>query len=133
MPEPLRIEEIHLLFVVAHEFATTGVVAEQPPILVDDVEGGRAVLEDLAELALVLGDRGRVRSLPVRGSSRTGAVVPSSDISVSTDVPRRAGRPDLRSGSYRTAKQGSARIAPARSRCSIQCAVERRCRRSPLS
>ena len=67
VPEPLGVEEMQLLLVVAQELAQARVVEEQPPVLVDDVEAGRAMFEDLAELALVLGDfapcaaRGRVR------------------------------------------------------------------------
>ena len=59
MPEPLRVEEVHLLLVIAHEPAQARVVEEQPPVLVDDVEAGRTIFEDLAKLALVLGDLGR--------------------------------------------------------------------------
>jgi hypothetical protein len=33
-------------------------VEQQPPVLVDDVETGRAIFEDFTELALVLGDLG---------------------------------------------------------------------------
>ena len=63
VPETLRVEEVHLLFVIAQELAQPGVVEQQPPVLIDDVEAGRAIFEDLAELALVLGDRGRVAVL----------------------------------------------------------------------
>jgi hypothetical protein len=34
-------------------------VEQQPPVLVDDVETGRAIFEDFTELALVLRDLGR--------------------------------------------------------------------------
>ena len=50
------VEELQLVLAIAHELAKTGVVEEQPPILVDDVQSGRAVFEDLAELAFVLGN-----------------------------------------------------------------------------
>ena len=66
VPEPPRVEEVHLLLVIAHELAQARVVEQQPPVLVDDVEAGRAIFEDLAELALVLGDLGR--ALPVAGA-----------------------------------------------------------------
>src|SRR5829696_492206 len=73
VPEPLRVEEVHLLLVIAHEPPQARIVEQQPPVLVDDVEAGRAIFEDLAELALVLGDLGRA---PVV-DGRSAAVVRS--------------------------------------------------------
>ena len=56
VPEPLGVEEMQLLLVIAEELAKAGIVEEEPPVLVDEAEGGRAVLEEIAELAFVLGD-----------------------------------------------------------------------------
>ena len=58
VPETLCVEEVHLLFVIAQELAQPRVVEQQPPVLIDDVEAGRAIFEDFTELALVLGDLG---------------------------------------------------------------------------
>ena len=56
VPEPAGVDELHLFLVVAQQLAHAGVVEEQPTLLVDDVQAGRAVFEDFAELAFLLGD-----------------------------------------------------------------------------
>ena len=43
-------------FSVAEQLAEPRIVEEQPAVLVDDQQGGRAIFEDLAQLPLVLGD-----------------------------------------------------------------------------
>src|SRR5215203_4977544 len=56
VPEPARVEEHELVGVIAEQLAQAGIVEQEPPVLIDDVERRRAVFEDLAELALLLGD-----------------------------------------------------------------------------
>ena len=56
VPEPLGVEEMQLLLLVAEERAQPRIVEDEPPLLVDEAETGRAVLQELAELALLLGD-----------------------------------------------------------------------------
>ncbi len=106
VPEPPRVEEVHLLLVIAHELAQSRVVEQQPPVLVDDVEAGRAIFEDLAELALVLGDLGgapvvdECRAAVVR---RGGPVIGHRCFHLAATRPRRVG---VCPRGYPTAKPG---------------------------
>ncbi len=58
-PKPFGVEEVQLVLVVAHELAQPCVMEDDPPLLIDDVERGRTMFQDLAELPLVLGHLGR--------------------------------------------------------------------------
>ena len=58
LPEQPGIEERKLLLLVAEKRAEPLIVEEQPAVLVDDQEGGRAIFEELPELTLLLGDLG---------------------------------------------------------------------------
>ena len=65
VPELLRIDQVHLGFVVSKEIASTCVMKKQPSVLIDDVQACRAVFQNLAKLPLLLG-KFRL-SLPERG------------------------------------------------------------------
>ena len=56
VPELSGIEEMQLFLAVAKQLANTRVVEQQPAVLVDNVQPGRAVFENLAKLAFVLGN-----------------------------------------------------------------------------
>ena len=47
---------MQLLLVVAQQLAQSCVVEDQPPVLVDKAQASRAVLEELAELAFLVGE-----------------------------------------------------------------------------
>jgi len=54
LPEFPGIEEMQLLFGVAKQLANARVVEQQPAVLVDHIEPGRTVFENLPKLPLVL-------------------------------------------------------------------------------
>src|SRR5829696_8194333 len=56
MPELFRVEEVQFLLVVAEHLAQARIVEDEAPLLVEKAEARRAVLEELAELALLIGD-----------------------------------------------------------------------------
>ena len=56
VPETPGVEQFQLLFFIAGQFAQAPIVEQEPPILVDDIHGGGAEVEDFAKLALLLGD-----------------------------------------------------------------------------
>ena len=58
VPEPFRIDLLHLARLVAEHVAEPRIVENEPPVLVDDEQAGRAVFQRLAKLALVLGELG---------------------------------------------------------------------------
>ena len=67
VPESLGVEEMQFFLLVAKQVAHPPVVKQDPPLLVDDADRGRTVIQDLAKLALlfenlrlVLGQRGHV-------------------------------------------------------------------------
>src|SRR5690606_14269566 len=60
-PEPAGVEEFELGLAVAEHLAKPRVVKQQPPVLVDDHQPRRAVVEGGTELPLVLG---HVRFVP---------------------------------------------------------------------
>ena len=56
IPEPPGVEQFQLFFFIAGQFAQAPIVEQEPPILVDDIHGGGAKVENFAKLSLLLGD-----------------------------------------------------------------------------
>jgi len=50
VPEPLGVEEMQLLLLVAEDRAQSGVVEDEPPLLVDEAETCRAVFQPPTKL-----------------------------------------------------------------------------------
>src|SRR5262245_20634246 len=55
VPKSFGVEELELMFFVTGQFTQTGIMEQQPSILVDHAKAGRTELQSFAKLTLVLG------------------------------------------------------------------------------
>ena len=56
VPEPPGVEQLQLVLLVAEQFAQPPIVEQEPAVFVDDAHRSRAVIENFAKLAFLLGD-----------------------------------------------------------------------------
>ena len=58
MPEQTSIAKLKFILAVSQDFAQTRIMEQQPAVLIDDQERGRAEFQQFAKLTFVLGGLG---------------------------------------------------------------------------
>src|SRR5262249_37142514 len=56
VPESARVEQMKLVPAIAKQLADACIVEEQASVLIDDIQPGRAMFEDVQKLLLSIGD-----------------------------------------------------------------------------
>ena len=68
-PKSSRIKKAQFFPVIAEQLTHAGIVKQKTAVFIDDVEAGRAVLENIEKLALAIGKLRGVQCLPAQGDA----------------------------------------------------------------